>query len=107
MRRAAEEKQRAEDEEAAKWMNMISVEDTVRCALMHTWLSVKLCCWPLAVSEYASMCVQLLGGPVIANARFGSRAKAGSNNRRVHMGRVHWLCCTDALLLPFVVSGYT
>jgi hypothetical protein len=29
MRRAAEEKQRAEDEEASKWMNMISVEDTV------------------------------------------------------------------------------
>jgi hypothetical protein len=30
IRRAAEEKQRAEDEEASKWMNMISVEDTVR-----------------------------------------------------------------------------
>jgi hypothetical protein len=30
--RAAQEKQRAEDEEAAKWMNMISVEDTVRVA---------------------------------------------------------------------------
>jgi hypothetical protein len=30
MRRAAEEKQREEDAEAAKWMNMISVDDTVR-----------------------------------------------------------------------------
>jgi hypothetical protein len=29
IRRAAEEKQRLEDEEAAKWMNMISVQDTV------------------------------------------------------------------------------
>lgn len=32
IRRAAEEKQRLEDEEAAKWMNMISVQDTVRAA---------------------------------------------------------------------------
>jgi hypothetical protein len=30
MRRAAEEKQKAEDEEAAKWLSMISVEQTVR-----------------------------------------------------------------------------
>lgn len=29
MRRAAEEKQKAEDEEAAKWMSLISVEQTV------------------------------------------------------------------------------
>jgi hypothetical protein len=29
MRRAAEEKQKAEDEEAAKWLSMISVEQTV------------------------------------------------------------------------------
>lgn len=32
MQRAAEEKQRLEDEEAAKWMNMISVQDTVGAA---------------------------------------------------------------------------
>lgn len=30
IRRAAEERERAENEEAEKWMNMISVEDTVR-----------------------------------------------------------------------------
>jgi hypothetical protein len=29
MRRAAEEKQKAEDEEASKWLSMISVEQTV------------------------------------------------------------------------------
>jgi hypothetical protein len=29
MRRAAEEKQKADDEEAAKWLSMISVEQTV------------------------------------------------------------------------------
>jgi hypothetical protein len=41
MRRAAQEKQRAEDEEAAKWMNMISVEQTVR-GCMHRNLQLLL-----------------------------------------------------------------
>jgi len=41
MRRAAQEKQRAEDEEAAKWMNMISVEQTVR-GCMHQNLQLLL-----------------------------------------------------------------
>lgn len=39
VRRAEEEKQRAEDEEASKWMNMISVEDTVRMCV----------CWCVSV----------------------------------------------------------
>lgn len=54
MRRAAQEKQKAEDEEAAKWMSMISVEQTVRQQYEHrarTWLASGACTAQLCVLQ--------------------------------------------------------